>query len=667
MRGKYDTNKTKKTRTTIRGKLLKNTLSIIVIFLVLLGTTASYMNYSSTVSSLEQTMTETVKVAAQSITHDLETYEKLANELTYNSVFRSPSPTQEAIKAECESLAKRNGVDSVGITDAQGNSLISDFSLAEQEYFKVPQSTGNTYVSDPIIRRDNGEMNIMVSAPVMLDNKFNGIVFVGLDASFLCDLVMDINVGETGNASLINGSGDTIGYSDVQLVLDAYNTQNEVKNDKQLEQLAAVERKVMAGETGFDSYSYGGVAKYAAYAPVSGTNGWGLYVAVAKSEFLASTYLGIIIVIIFLIAAILIASFLMIRFSGSIVKPIHLCVDRIYTLSQGDIHSGFPHIDSGDETQVLAESAEGLIEKLKLVIGDIDYCLTEMADGNFAIKSKAEEAYSGDFSNILQSMRELNHKLNSTITQIVEVASQVAMGSDQMAQSAQSLAEGAADQAGSVEELTATITSVASVTEETAQNADFAYKSADSSAKTAQMSSVEMENLTEAMERISNTSREIENIIVDIEDIAAQTNLLSLNASIEAARAGEAGRGFAVVADQIGKLAADSAKSAVNTRKLIGKSLEEVETGNTITARTAEALKGVIEGMQQFAQMAHEASKAAAGQVETMHQLEQGVEQISVVVQSNSAAAQETSATSEELSAQSEGLNELVGQFTLKE
>lgn len=72
------------------------------------------------------------------------------------------------------------------------------------------------------------------------------------------------------------------------------------------------------------------------------------------------------------------------------------------------------------------------------------------------------------------------------------------------------------------------------------------------------------------MENISNTPKQIENIISEIEDIASQMNLLSLNASIEAARAGEAGKGFAVVADQIGRLASDSANSAVNTRQLIG-------------------------------------------------------------------------------------------------
>ena len=80
-------------------------------------------------------------------------------------------------------------------------------------------------------------------------------------------------------------------------------------------------------------------------------------------------------------------------------------------------------------------------------------------------------------------------------------------------------------------------------------------------------------------------------LILQIEDIASQTNLLSLNASIEAARAGEAGKGFAVVADQIGNLAASSAQSAIRTRELIAKALEEVENGSRITMNTADVMK----------------------------------------------------------------------------
>ena len=235
-----------------------------------------------------------------------------------------------------------------------------------------------------------------------------------------------------------------------------------------------------------------------------------------------------------------------------------------------------------------------------------------------------------------------------------------------MAESAQALAEGATDQAASVEELTATIQNITENVVDTSAKADKSYHGAEEFREQAEMSNEDIRQLKQAMERINETSTEIANIIGEIEDIASQTNLLSLNASIEAARAGEAGRGFAVVADQIGKLAADSAVSAVNTKQLIENCMKEIEFGNTITLKATSAIESVITGIKMLASSTKEISELSDSQADAMKQLELGVEQIADVIQNNSASAQETSATSEELSAQATNLEELVGQFKLK-
>ena len=159
---------------------------------------------------------------------------------------------------------------------------------------------------------------------------------------------------------------------------------------------------------------------------------------------------------------------------------------------------------------------------------------------------------------------------------------------------------------------------------------------------------------------------EIKGCMNKIVSIADQTNILSLNASIEAARAGEAGKGFAVVADQIGKLATDSAQSAVKTRTLIQNTLEEIEAGNETTQKTKEVLEEVVAGIEFLSNVSKHASDASNSQLSTLREVEKGIEQIASVVQSNSAAAEETSATSQELSAQATNLNELTGQFTLE-
>ena len=158
---------------------------------------------------------------------------------------------------------------------------------------------------------------------------------------------------------------------------------------------------------------------------------------------------------------------------------------------------------------------------------------------------------------------------------------------------------------------------------------------------------------------------EIHATMQNIVGIANQTNLLALNASIEAARAGEAGRGFAVVTDQIGKLAEQSAQSAVNTRNLIGDTLEEIHAGNEAVDHASQTLSTIVDGVRKIAQDSEELTQIAATQADAMNQAESGVNQISEIVQSNSAAAEELSATSEELLAQSENMTNLVKQFKL--
>ena len=201
--------------------------------------------------------------------------------------------------------------------------------------------------------------------------------------------------------------------------------------------------------------------------------------------------------------------------------------------------------------------------------------------------------------------------------------------------------------------------------ETSAKQTEEAYESVQNSVRNAQKEKLQMEELEKEMIHIKEISSEIENIIASIEDIASQTNLLSLNASIEAARAGEAGRGFAVVADQIGKLASDSAQAAVTTKELIEKTIQEIDKGNKITASTAKAFVGIIEGMQEIASIAQSTTETAQTQAKALHQVEEGIQQISMVTQQNAAASEESSAISEQLAGKAVELDKLVNRFKL--
>ena len=322
--------------------------------------------------------------------------------------------------------------------------------------------------------------------------------------------------------------------------------------------------------------------------------------------------------------------------------------------------------ESEDEFGSLADSMRLLCGNVGEIVADVDCVLEQLASGDFRVDSKAEGKYIGDYQPILVSMYAIRDKLNDAMKQINESSEMVAEGSLQLAESAQSLAEGSMEQSSAVEELTATVEDVSNMAETNAKEAEVAYRKVAEAEKEADKSQQSLYDLTEAMEVINETSMKIQNIITAIEDIASQTNLLSLNASIEAARAGEAGRGFAVVADQIGKLAADSARSAVDTKGLLVESMEQVRNGSAITEKTVEAIKSVLDSMREFEEISKHTSDTSRKQADMLGQIQQGIEQISMIVQSNSAAAEETSATSEELSAQADHLKQEVNKFQLR-
>lgn len=654
---------------SIQKKIQFTMLRVVAIAMLLLGVLACILNFYSTYSMLKTMVGEVSQLAAERVEWEITSYKNIVRELGCISRFSNDAYSieekQEILvqKVEYYGFIRGRLINPQGIAEMDG----TDFS--DREFFKRAIN-GETYFSEPTLSATDGMVRLYASAPVwkdgVVDSTITGVIMVVLPLDMLNDIAKSIEISKNANSYILNKEGTTIAHTLIERVEIAENTMQDAKTNSSLKKIASLEAKMVAGESGFGIYTYGGKTKLMSYAPIKNSDGWSVAVNAPVMDFFGKLVFSIVAMIIMVILTIGISSSIAIQTGKKIGEPIHLCAERLNKILEGDLQTEIPEIDTKDETEVLANATKGIVDGLNAIIGDIKYLLSSMAEGDFSTNSRAEQHYIGDFAEILDSVRRINTALNETLFSIQTAADQVSAGSSQMAEGAQSLAEGATDQAGAVEELLATITDTTAKVEQNAEEAEEANKEAVQIEKAAQDSTKNMQEVTNAMERISSASKKIEDIILTIENIASQTNLLALNASIEAARAGEAGRGFAVVASEIGQLANESAKAVEDTRKLISTALDEVAAGNGIVEDTVNALMSVISGIEGIVQVIENVAESSRQQAVSMEEISKGIEQISIVVETNSATAEESSATSQELSAQAAQLKEEVGRFKFR-
>ena len=546
------------------------------------------------------------------------------------------------------------------------------FDNYDKDYWKQIKQSGEPYIMDPYVYELMGKNIMMISiiAPlwddqgaflgvsgvdVALDNmqeqllvstdyKSAHLVALAADGTILVDSADDTTVGKTASE---------VGYNTME------------KDAQKLYEMPEGElrsnRTLIKGRTNFGT-GKGGVCVTVPLT-VNNKSQWTLHMTFNSMEFYGPIIEGAgkLTFLVVLFGIILIKS--MNRIIKRSLDPIQLITEGAAKLEAGDLNI---HIDiqSEDELGRLSQAFNHISTIISNYVKDISEQLSQMADNNMDINITQD--YIGDFIPIQISIEKISQSLNETLHEIVLSADEVSASSENVSSGAQTLSDGATEQASAINQLAASIEDLSQDVSENAKDAQTANNFVFEVNRHIGESNKEMEHLIHAMTEISHSSSEIEKIVKTIEDIAAQTNLLSLNASIEASRAGMAGKGFAVVANEIRELAAKSAQAVNQTANLIASSQRAVENGMGIADNTAKSLMTVVKGSEEILSSMEKISNASQNQKGVLEQITTNVDLISSVVQSNSCFAQNSAETSAELSDQSKRLHELVNRFHLK-
>ncbi|WP_349945140.1 methyl-accepting chemotaxis protein [Lacrimispora sp. BS-2] len=655
---------------SIKYKLLLIFTAIILILNIGIGTFTTTAITNQLVRDGHDHLMDMAKQEARYVQARIDGQLAYISSLAQNPILLDENLTFDEKVAFFEEEAKRSGYLAFAFADKEGNATVFNSkhettNVASREYFQTALS-GQASVSDLIISSATGELVTIFSAPVYDQGQLVGIIYGRRDGNTLSEIVSSVSYKQTGYAYMINNQGVTVGHKNTDLVFAQDNDIENMKTDESLRELGELTQKMTSREIGSGEYTYHGVTKIAGYAPIQDTP-WIIIFGVEKNDILSSINLLVKTLAFISIAAILIGALITYFVSSSISMPIKTVTIAAQEIAQGKFDVMLS-IKSKDEVGQLADAFNLTIKQLVNYQGYIDEicdALQDMSHGDLRIELHKE--YAGQFKKLKDNMQALLENLNSTLLQINQSAEQVNSGAEQVANSAQALSQGATEQASSIEELSASLAELTEQIRKSAENAKSAHEKSGFAEKELHGSIDQMKDMITAMNQITLKSSEISKIIKIIDDIAFQTNILALNAAVEAARAGSAGKGFAVVADEVRNLAGKSAEAAKNTTVLIGETIKAVENGSRISSNTAASLEKNVEVTMEAVALIDEIAQTSQEQAMAIVQINQGIDQISSVVQTNAATAEESAAASEELSGQSNVLKELISKFSLTE
>lgn len=645
-------------------KYLKNKLLFFVSLLlgftvIFLTTISSILYYNSSMKESKENSSHLAAAYQQGIDSVLNIYRNELSITASKSFLNDGKTSVSDQKALLQEEAQASGFDYITIADAQGTNEKND-QIADQEFFKQAKS-GIPYISDPFLDGDK-KLVLYIGAPIGSTGK---VLYGALPYQTISNDLTKIKIGESGYAFVVNKNGITVIHPTEDNVANPQNYIELAKQNPSYAPTAKIFQKMMTGATGTGFSFYNGQRRLVGYTPLSGPEGWSVAVTTPLTQIEGTIRFTIAMCAVTGIVLLLLAILITRVFARRLTAPIVAATQRIERLAEGDLQGEIEPANGKDESARLILALQNTICGLRTYISDISNVLSAVASKDLTAKSSVD--YKGDFVPIQAALEEILSSLNGTLFHIAESTDQVRSSSEQVALTGRNLAENSSEQAATTENLTNSLEMVSNYIKDNAEYSLSMKDITESALLETQRGNEEMERLLQSMANIDEFSKKIQNIVKIIDDIAFQTNILALNAAVEAARAGEAGKGFSVVADEVRQLASKSADAAKQTTDLIHSTIDSVAQGKKNTEQTAGVFKTIVEQTGNINTLVGKISESLENQSNSVTDLEEGMQRISMVTQSNSATAQESAATSEDLLNQMQMLKELVMEFHMKE
>ena len=668
---------------TIRNKLIAMAVVVLAVIATMAGVT--YYRGGSIITGLVNTAgMETIRSAAQNIDVRLSKIEAVvmtAAETVRDAMLRLGVTDEDGVEKIVASLTNRTksegildiymGHEATGkFSDGTGWKEPADYDCKVRPWYKQAVAAGKDTVifTDPYVDAIT-KKTVISAATAVYDNsgKLLGVVGGDVDLSSMNDYIVGLQIFGKGSGVMILRSGIFAAYRVAEDVLKA----NMMTDSKFPEPVRNIAKKMVAGESGFETYTYQGEKRQLFYAPTQ--RGFSLAIFFPVSEITAMVNELTLVLLAIAVIAILVTGGVIFVIARGLTKSIGSMERVTEKLGDGDLTVRYD--DSGkDEIAHISQILNAMVASLRDVMTSIRKESEETAKRAETLASLSEETLSsmeevsGSIEKVQAMMEHSSAALEETNASIEEIASSAQSAAKASGDGAEGATQASEAAKGSLSEVNLAIGNIRNAAGESAKSID-------------------------RIKALAKSVEDISGFVTTITSIADQTNLLALNAAIEAARAGEAGRGFAVVAEEVRKLAEESARAANEVNKLIdglqrhsgdsiaatektGTILEETMRGAEATqkkltaavesiAKMAEAVQSIAAVSEEQAAASEEMTSAVQSVTESTGEVVESVTSIQAASRETTKAAEGIATEAQDMAATSETLQRLVARFTL--